>query len=46
MRFYYHQSAKYPFQGIIYDDLTLEEAMQYYRRLHLTCALELHLLEL
>lgn len=31
MRFYYHQSAKYPFQGIIYDDLTLEEAIQYYR---------------
>lgn len=31
MRFYYHQSAKYPFQGIIYDDLTLDEAMQYYR---------------
>lgn len=31
MRFYYHQSAKYPFQGIIYDDLTLEEAMQYYK---------------
>lgn len=31
MRFYYHQSAKYPFQGIIYDDLTLDEAIQYYR---------------
>lgn len=31
MRYYYHQSAKYPFQGIIYDDLTLDEAIQYYK---------------
>lgn len=31
MKFYYHQSAKYPFQGIIYDDLTLAEAMQCYK---------------
>lgn len=31
MRYYYHQSAKYPFQGVIYDDLTLDEAIQYYR---------------
>lgn len=31
MRYYYHQSAEYPFQGIIYDDLTQEEAIQYYR---------------
>ena len=31
MRYYYQQSAKYPFQGIIYEDLTLEEAIQYYK---------------
>lgn len=41
MRFYYHQSAKYPFQGLFMMTLLWKKPYSIIERLHLICALAL-----